>query len=163
MPFGRALVPPENSTTAGSSIPTRRAYGFGARPAFMKSAHMRIRRSCRGHGVDPSAAGDVEAEALGRALALTGGALAAQPRLLLLDEPMAGMNQDEKRAMSRFIRAANRAFGATVVLIEHDIGVVMDVSDHIVALDYGKKIADGEPDTVRHHPEVIAAYLGAAH
>ena len=90
-------------------------------------------------------------------------ALAAQPRLLLLDEPMAGMNQDEKRAMSRFIRAANRAFGATVVLIEHDIGVVMDVSDHIVALDYGKKIADGEPDTVRHHPEVIAAYLGAAH
>jgi branched-chain amino acid transport system ATP-binding protein len=90
-------------------------------------------------------------------------ALAAQPRLLLLDEPMAGMNQDEKRAMSRFIRAANRAFGATVVLIEHDIGVVMDVSDHIVALDYGKKIADGDPDTVRHHPEVIAAYLGAAH
>ena len=90
-------------------------------------------------------------------------ALAAQPRLLLLDEPRAGMNQDEKRAMSRFIRAANRAFGATVVLIEHDIGVVMDVSDHIVALDYGKKIADGDPDTVRHHPEVIAAYLGAAH
>lgn len=87
-------------------------------------------------------------------------ALAAEPRLLLLDEPMAGMNAQEKREMSRFIVEINREFGTTVVLIEHDIGVVMGISHHVVVLDYGRKIGDGTPEQVRHAPEVIAAYLG---
>lgn len=87
-------------------------------------------------------------------------ALAAEPRLLLLDEPMAGMNAQEKREMSRFIVEINREFGTTVVLIEHDIGVVMDISHHVVVLDYGRKIGDGTPDQVRNAPDVIAAYLG---
>ncbi|MCY1268735.1 Sulfate/thiosulfate import ATP-binding protein CysA [compost metagenome] len=90
-------------------------------------------------------------------------ALAAEPRLLLLDEPMAGMNAEEKREMSRFILDINREFGTTVVLIEHDIGVVMSIADHVVVLDYGRKIGDGPPDEVRHNPEVIAAYLGTRH
>ncbi len=90
-------------------------------------------------------------------------ALAAEPRLLLLDEPMAGMNADEKAEMSRFIVDINREFGTTVVLIEHDIGVVMRLSDHVVVLDYGRKIGDGPPDAVRRNPEVIAAYLGTRH
>jgi len=87
-------------------------------------------------------------------------ALAAEPTLLLLDEPMAGMNSDEKQEMSRFVLDTNREFGTTVVLIEHDIGVVMGLSDHVVVLDYGKKIGDGTPDQVRADPNVIAAYLG---
>ena len=90
-------------------------------------------------------------------------ALAAEPRLLLLDEPMAGMNAEEKQEMSRFIVEVNREFGTTVVLIEHDIGVVMGISDHVVVLDYGRKIGDGPPDEVRRNPEVIAAYLGTRH
>ena len=90
-------------------------------------------------------------------------ALAAEPRLLLLDEPMAGMNAEEKAEMSRFIVEVNREFGTTVVLIEHDIGVVMGISDHVVVLDYGRKIGDGPPDEVRRDPEVIAAYLGTRH
>ena len=90
-------------------------------------------------------------------------ALAAEPRLLLLDEPMAGMNTAEKHEMSRFIVEVNRRYGTTVVLIEHDMGVVMDVSDRVVVLDYGRKIADDRPDAVRAHPEVIAAYLGTVH
>ena len=90
-------------------------------------------------------------------------ALAATPRLLLLDEPMAGMNAEEKHAMAGYVLDANAHFGVTVVLIEHDIGVVMGVSDHVVVLDYGRKIADGRPDEVRTHPDVLAAYLGTRH
>ena len=92
-----------------------------------------------------------------------GRALAAEPKLLLLDEPMAGMNVEEKEDMSRFILDVNEAFGTTILLIEHDMGVVMDISDRVVVLDYGKKIGDGTPDEVRSDPEVIRAYLGEAH
>ncbi|OZI31974.1 ABC transporter ATP-binding protein [Bordetella genomosp. 10] len=92
-----------------------------------------------------------------------GRALAMEPRLLLLDEPMAGMNIEEKQDMSRYILDVNDEFGTTIVLIEHDMGVVMDISDRVVVLDYGKKIGDGEPDEVRAHPDVVRAYLGVAH
>jgi branched-chain amino acid transport system ATP-binding protein len=91
-----------------------------------------------------------------------GRALIAQPRLLLLDEPMAGMTFGEKREMCRFILDTNTALGTTVILIEHDIGVVMDLSQHIVVLDYGEKIGDGTPDEIRRNRRVIEAYLGAA-
>jgi branched-chain amino acid transport system ATP-binding protein len=90
-------------------------------------------------------------------------ALAAEPRLLLLDEPMAGMNAEEKAALAGCIADANTQFGVTVVLIEHDIGVVMDLADHVVVLDYGRKIADGSPAEVRTSPDVLAAYLGTRH
>jgi branched-chain amino acid transport system ATP-binding protein len=89
-----------------------------------------------------------------------GRALAMQPELLLLDEPMAGMNLEEKEDMSRFILDVNAEFGTTIALIEHDIGVVMDLSDRIVVLDYGNKIADGKPSDVRRDQTVIDAYLG---
>ena len=92
-----------------------------------------------------------------------GRALAMQPRLLLLDEPMAGMNVEEKQDMCRFILDLNDEFGTTIVLIEHDMGVVMDISDRVVVLDYGKKIGDGTPDEVRANRNVIDAYLGVAH
>jgi len=92
-----------------------------------------------------------------------GRALAMEPRLLLLDEPMAGMNIEEKQDMSRFILDVNDEFGTTIVLIEHDMGVVMDISDRVVVLDYGKKIGDGKPDEVRANEAVIQAYLGVAH
>ncbi len=92
-----------------------------------------------------------------------GRALAMEPRLLLLDEPMAGMNLEEKQDMCRFVLDINDEFGTTVVLIEHDMGVVMDISDRVVVLDYGKKIGDGTPDEVRNNPEVISAYLGTSH
>ena len=88
-------------------------------------------------------------------------ALAAEPTMLLLDEPMAGMNVEEKQDMCRFVLDTNDQFGTTIVLIEHDMGVVMDISDRVVVLDYGKKIGDGTPDEVRNNPDVIKAYLGA--
>ncbi|MGJ3259633.1 MAG: ABC transporter ATP-binding protein [Rhodospirillales bacterium] len=92
-----------------------------------------------------------------------GRALAAEPDLLLLDEPMAGMNLEEKQDMCRFILDVNDEFGTTIVLIEHDMGVVMDISDRVVVLDYGKKLAEGTPDKVRTNQDVIDAYLGVAH
>jgi branched-chain amino acid transport system ATP-binding protein len=90
-------------------------------------------------------------------------ALVASPKLLLLDEPMAGMNADEKSELARFISNVNQALGTTIVLIEHDIGVVMGLSHHVVVLDYGRKVGDGTPDEVRRNPDVIAAYLGVKH
>jgi len=90
-------------------------------------------------------------------------ALAAEPTLLLLDEPMAGMNVEEKEDMCRFILDANGEFGTTIALIEHDMGVVMDISDRVVVLDYGQKIADGRPDEVRKDQAVLDAYLGLSH
>jgi len=90
-------------------------------------------------------------------------ALAMEPRVLLLDEPMAGMNMEEKQDMCRFILDVNDHFGTTIVLIEHDMGVVMDISDRVVVLDYGKKIGDGTPDEVRANQAVIDAYLGVSH
>jgi branched-chain amino acid transport system ATP-binding protein len=90
-------------------------------------------------------------------------ALAAEPSLLLLDEPMAGMNVEEKQDMCRFVLDVNEQFGTTIVLIEHDMGVVMDISDRVVVLDYGRKIGDGPPSEIRANRAVIDAYLGVAH
>jgi len=92
-----------------------------------------------------------------------GRALVTEAKVLLLDEPMAGMNVEEKRDMCRFILKVNDEIGTTIVLIEHDMGVVMDISDRVVVLDYGKMIGDGVPDQVRSNQQVIDAYLGAAH
>ena len=90
-------------------------------------------------------------------------ALAMEPELLLLDEPMAGMNVEEKEDMCRFILDVNDEFGTTIALIEHDMGVVMDISDRVAVLDYGRKIADGPPEAVRADRGVIDAYLGVSH
>ena len=92
-----------------------------------------------------------------------GRALAMEPKLLLLDEPMAGMNLEEKKDMSCFIGEINRELGTTIVLIEHDMSVVMDISDHVIVMDYGEKIGDGTPDEVRNNKAVIEAYLGVSH
>ncbi len=92
-----------------------------------------------------------------------GRALAMEPDLLLLDEPMAGMNLEEKEDMCRFILDVNRQYGTTITLIEHDMGVVMDLSDRVVVLEYGRKIADGTPEVVKKDQTVIDAYLGVAH
>ncbi len=92
-----------------------------------------------------------------------GRALAMEPQVLLLDDPMAGLNVAEKQDMCRFILDVNDEFGTTIVLIEHDMGVVMDISDRVVVLDYGKKIGDGTPDEVRSNEDVISAYLGTSH
>jgi branched-chain amino acid transport system ATP-binding protein len=91
-----------------------------------------------------------------------GRALAVEPRLLQLDEPMGGMNQEEKEDMVRFILDVNQERGVTLLLIEHDMGVVMDISDQVVVLDSGRRIAAGRPDEVQANPAVIAAYLGGA-
>ncbi|MCY4610986.1 MAG: ABC transporter ATP-binding protein [Gammaproteobacteria bacterium] len=90
-------------------------------------------------------------------------ALVAEPTLLLQDEPMTGMNLEEKKDMSCFALEINREYGTTIVLIEHDMSVVMDISDHVVVLDYGAKIGDGTPDEVKNNQEVIDAYLGVTH
>jgi branched-chain amino acid transport system ATP-binding protein len=91
-----------------------------------------------------------------------GRALAVEPSVLLLDEPMGGMNQDEKEDMARYILDVNQERGVTVVLIEHDMGVVMDISDHVVVLDRGRRIAAGTPEEVQRNPAVIQAYLGTS-
>jgi len=91
-----------------------------------------------------------------------GRALALEPKVLLLDEPMGGMNQEEKEDMARFILDVNRHWGTTIILIEHDMAVVMDISEQVAVLDHGRKIAEGSPSEIQRNPDVIRAYLGTA-
>src|SRR5262249_16300997 len=91
-----------------------------------------------------------------------GRALALDPKLMLLDEPMGGMNQEEKEDIARFVLDINAEWGTTIILIEHDMGVVMDISDHVAVANYGRKIGDGTPNEVKNDPEVVRAYLGSA-
>ncbi|KAI1697365.1 AMP-binding enzyme domain-containing protein [Ditylenchus destructor] len=140
---------------AGAARWTRGA--GGDRPSREGRAHHRFPLEIQAHRKTPVGGlpyGLQKRVELGRALAM-------EPELLLLDEPMAGMNLEEKEDMCRFILDVNDEFGTTIVLIEHDMGVVMDISDRVVVLDYGRKIGDGTPDEVRANPEVIRAYLGA--
>lgn len=90
-------------------------------------------------------------------------AIVGEPRLLLLDEPLAGMNSTEKQEIAEIIASLNRDLKLTIVLIEHDIGIVLKLAHHVVVLDYGRKLADGTPDTIRDNPDVIAAYIGSEH
>ena len=112
---------------------------------------------------DPQGAGGAACLTACRSASSSARALAMEPDLLLLDEPMAGMNLEEKEDMSRFIIDVNDHYGTTIALIEHDMGVVMDLSDRVVVLDYGVKIADGTPEEVKKDQNVIDAYLGVAH
>ncbi len=89
-----------------------------------------------------------------------GRALALEPELLLLDEPSAGMNMEERQDLIIWIRDIREDFGITIVLVEHDMSLIMDISDKILALNYGKKIAEGQPEQIQNHPEVLEAYLG---
>ena len=92
-----------------------------------------------------------------------GRALAAEPEILLLDEPMAGMNLEEKEDICRFVMDINDELGTTIVLIEHDMSVVMDISDRVIVLEYGRKISEGTPEMIRNDQKVIDAYLGVSH
>jgi len=148
------------------AVQARRGHGFRfwrpllATPALREPAREALALAGLDARADTPAAALAHGELRQLELAMV---LACRPTLLLLDEPMAGMNLEEKQDMCRFILDVNDEFGTTVVLIEHDMGVVMDISDRVVVLDYGKKIGDGTPDEVRANPDVIRAYLGTSH